>query len=334
MANVRYLTGFAGSAGCALITPRQKYLFTDFRYEIQAAREVRKYRVQIIGGELLAGVCRFVQKRRLKLGVLGYDGAAISQRNFTLLKKQLKGVRMADAAGAVEALRQVKTAAEIRRISRAAAIADQAMERFCRAQVSGRTELELAWKLEAAMREGGSGPLPFDVIVASGPHTAMPHAQPGKRRVREGDLLLVDMGASWQGYACDMTRTFGVGEMAPALVKIYETVREAQSLGVGAAVAGSTGAAVDGAARKHIEAAGFGARFRHSAGHGVGLETHELPSISPRSDTGLMAGMTITVEPGIYLEGHGGVRIEDTVLVGRRQASRMTSFPRSLRILR
>lgn len=333
-ANVRYLTGFTGSAGCALITPRQRYLFTDFRYETQAAREAGGFRVEIIAGELLAGVCRFAMDRRLKLGVLGYDAVHLSQRGFAAIKKQLKGVRMADAAGAVEALRQAKTAAEVRRIRKAAAIADRALTRLSRARVSGRSELELAWMLETSMREAGSGPLPFEVIVASGPHSAMPHARPGKRRLREGDLLLVDMGAEWQGYGCDISRTFAVGRLAPALEKIYEEVRKAQALGVEAAVAGRTGAEVDAAARRQIDAAGFGDRFRHAAGHGVGLETHEAPSISPLAGAGLTPGMVITVEPGIYLPGRGGVRIEDTVLVGSRKATRLTGFPRELRILR
>lgn len=333
-ANVRYLTGFTGSSGCVLVTPRQRFLFTDFRYETQAAREVSGFRVEIIAGNLLEGVGAFILRRRLKTGVLGYEGAALSQRDFSRLKRQLKGIRLLDAGAAVEELRQEKKPAEISRMRRAAAIADQALKRLGRSRVSGRSELEVAWMLEAAMREAGSEPLPFDVIVASGPQSALPHARPGRRIIRKGDLLMVDLGARWQGYVCDMTRTFAVGELAPPLRSVYDIVREAQERAVAAVLPGSLAATVDSAAREFIADAGFGDRFRHSTGHGVGLETHEGPSISPRSQTRLAPAMTITVEPAIYLKNRGGVRIEDTVLVGRRRPERLTTFPRELRFLR
>lgn len=334
LANVRYLTGFTGSAGCALITPRQRLFFTDFRYRTQAAREVRGFRMVITGGPALTGAADHVRRRRLKLGVLGYEAGHLTQAHFAALKKALKGVRLKDCGGAVERLRQVKDSTELAAVRRACRIADGALAQLMRRRLTGRSELEVSWMLEQAMREAGSGPLPFPVIVASGPRSAMPHAAPTRRAIRHGELVVIDMGASVGGYCSDITRTFATGKLPWRLAQVYEVVRQAQELALAAVRPGAACAAVDALARGRISEAGYGRQFGHALGHGVGLEAHEGPVLASRSRQRLATGMTVTVEPGIYLEGRGGVRIEDTVLVGARGPRPLTVTTRELTYLR
>ncbi|MBI5870664.1 MAG: aminopeptidase P family protein [Actinobacteria bacterium] len=328
--NVRYLTGFSGSSGCALLTPRRKYLFTDFRYEAQAAKEVRGFDVRIVRGGALDGCCRFIVSRKLKTGMVGFDGAHIGLRDHQLVKKLLKGRPLCDAAGEVEKMRLVKSRAELGKLRRAAKIADAAYARLVRSKVLGRTEREVAWMLESFMRQAGSGPMPFDIIVASGPRSAMPHGVATGRVIRPGELVVIDMGASVDGYCSDATRTFATGPLPEKLAGIYETVLTAQQLAMDGMKAGTACSEADRLAREHIAAAGYGDAFGHSLGHGVGLEPHERPVLSGLSRERLAAGMTVTVEPGIYLERLGGVRIEDTVLVGSRGVRPLTEFPREL----
>ena len=328
--NVRYLTGYKGSSGCALITPRRRYFFTDFRYREQARREVRDFDVRITPGPALDGCCRYISARRLKTGTIGYDGAHLTLRQHQLMKKLLKGMSFADAAGAVEKMREVKTRSEILKMRRACMIADAAYKRLVRSRVVGRTEKEVAWRLESAMRNHGSGPMPFEIIVVSGPRSAMPHGAAGERVIREGELVVIDMGASVDGYCSDVTRTFATGPLPSKLAEIYRTVQEAQHRAFEGTIAGAAAAGVDALARDYIDAAGYGAAFGHSLGHGVGLEGHEGPVLSRGSKAVLEPGMVVTVEPGIYLEGLGGVRIEDTVLVTAGGPEALTKFPRAL----
>lgn len=337
LTNVRYLTGFTGSSGCAIITQRgRRIFFTDFRYRDQAAREVKGFEVEIVPGAALAGACAAVARRRLKLGITGFEAAYLSHQEYLMVRKLLKGTgaRLREAGGSVEAQREVKSGKEISRIKKACAIADHAMRKLCRTKVTGRSELEVAWLLEATMRQAGSGPLPFEVIVASGPRSAMPHGAPTTRMIGPAELVVVDLGASVDGYCSDMTRTFATGHLSARQEKIYRVVSEAQELAFSQAAAGVSCAELDALARGHITEAGFGEAFGHSLGHGVGLEAHEGPVLAPRSAEILAAGMTVTIEPGIYLPRTGGVRIEDTVLVGARKARRLTCFPRDLTLLR
>ncbi len=332
--NVRYLTGFTGSSGCALITPRQKLFFTDFRYRQQACLEVKGFGVRITPGAALEGACRYATGRGLRLGVLGYDGAHLRHGEYLLLRRLLRGVKMKNAAGAVEEMRMVKQKSEIRRVGEACRLVDDAYRRLARSRVVGRPEKEVAWMLEKWLREAGSGPLPFGIIVASGPRAAMPHGAAGDRVIRKGEVVVVDMGASVDGYASDATRTFATGRLPRRLSQIYGLVREAQESAVAGCLAGAAGAAVDALARDHIAAAGHGDEFGHALGHGVGLEAHESPVLSKRSHDKLKAGMVITIEPGVYVEGLGGVRIEDTVLVTARGPERLTGFSRKIEYLK
>ncbi len=332
--NVRYLTGFSGSSGCALITPRRRFFFTDFRYRAQAAVEVEGFDVRITKGQALDGCCRHITARRVGTGVIGYDGAHMSLREYRLMRRLLKGHRFFDAAGEIEKRRLVKSRTEAAHLRRAAALADAAYARLVRSRVVGKTERDVAWMLEATMLRAGSGPLPFEIIVASGPRSAMPHGVAGNRVIGPGELVIVDLGASVGGYCSDATRTFATGPLPGKLAQIYRVVYEAQQLALDGIVDGVACAEADALARGHIAAAGYGGAFGHSLGHGVGLEPHEAPVLAGRSKEILRTGMAVTVEPGVYLEGVGGVRIEDTVLVGARAATRLTRFPRELMLLR
>ncbi len=332
MPNVRYLTGFTGSSGCALITRRRRYFFTDFRYRDQAAKEVKGFEVDMVKGGLLPSVCRFIRSRRLKMERLGVDYRRLSHSSFLSLKKGLKGtgVRLADAGGVVEARRRIKSRAETAKLRKASAIADAALKRLMRRKVTGMSERQVAWLLESFMRQAGSGPMPFDIIVASGPRSAMPHGVAVDRVIGEGELVVIDMGASVDGYCCDITRTFATGALSARQERIYRTVKEAQALALAAAKPGVACSEVDRAARDHIAAAGFGEAFGHSLGHGVGLEPHEGPVLAPASKDTLEPGMVVTIEPGIYT-GRTGVRIEDTVMIGEKKGgSPLTGFSRSL----
>jgi len=332
--NVRYLTGFTGSSGCVLTTPTRRLFFTDFRYRAQAAREVKGFDVRIVPGSAIEGCCRHITARNLKTGVIGYEGARMSLAAYKLMRRLLKGFRFHDASGAVEKLRAVKKGREITHLRQAAAITDAAYRKLSRSKVIGRTEKEIGWTLECFMRQSGSGQMPFEIIVASGPRSAHPHGVASDRVIREGELLMIDMGASVGGYCADATRTFATGPLRPRLKEIYKTVFEAQQLAMDGVADGAGCAAVDALAREHINAAGYGEHFGHALGHGVGLEAHEAPVLSSRSREVLISGMTVTVEPGIYVERVGGVRIEDTVLVRRGKSTPLTTFPRELHILR
>lgn len=332
--NIRYLTGFTGSSGCVLLTPRLRLFFTDFRYETQAAREVRGFGVRVVSGGLLEGACHHINTRSIKTGILGFEGDYLGYRQHLLLRRLLKGTRLKDAGGTVEALRLRKSRPEVHRIGRAAAIADAALAKLRRSRVVGKSERAVAAFLEHALRTAGSEKLPFDVIVASGPRSAMPHGVSTNRIIRKGELLLVDLGARIDGMCCDMTRTFATGRISARLRNAYRTVSEAQRRALAAVSPGVSCREIDLKARKHIADAGFGDAFGHSLGHGIGLEPHEAPVLSPRSEDVLAYGMVITVEPGIYLKGAGGIRIEDTLMAGRNGPVLLTGFPRQLITLR
>lgn len=331
--NVRYLTGFTGSSGCVLITPRQSLFFTDFRYRQQADSEVRSFNTRIVRGAPAVGAVDHALRHRVRLGVLGYEGAFLSQHAYADLKRRLKGVRLKDASGTVELRREVKSRREIDLIRQASALTDAALKKLRRSRITGRTEKEVAWMLERWLRESGSEALPFPIIVASGTRSAMPHGAPSSRVIRRNELVVIDMGARVDGFGSDVTRTFATGKLSRNQSRIYATVREAQERALAAVAPGVSCAFVDDVARGYIAAAGHGDGFGHSLGHGVGLEPHEGPLLAPRSQGILASGMVVTIEPGIYVERIGGVRIEDTIVVGAAGAERLTVFPRELQVL-
>lgn len=334
MPNIRYLTGFTGSSASILVTKRLRLFFTDFRYSQQASQQVRDFEVRVVNGSPLTGAARYAVARRVKIEVLGVEEGNVSRKDFLELRRCLPGIKTRDASGTVERLRQIKSKREVGFIRRAADIGDMALTRMMKSRVTGRSEREVAWMLESWMREAGSDPLPFDIIVASGRRSSQPHGIATEKVIRPDELVVIDLGAAVNGYCSDITRTFTTGTPGRVQEKIFEAVSRAQKESMAVIAPGESCAAVDAVARDTINAAGYGEYFGHSLGHGVGLEPHEAPSLSPRSTERLAAGMVVTVEPGIYKDRVGGVRIEDTVVVDSTGAKRLTTFPRGLRRLR
>ncbi|OGL65979.1 MAG: hypothetical protein A3J27_16175 [Candidatus Tectomicrobia bacterium RIFCSPLOWO2_12_FULL_69_37] len=311
--NVRYLTGFTGSAGACLVTPGSAVFITDFRYRAQAAREVgRPFRYGEHRGAL-AGLSE--EARRLRLKRLAFEENHLSYGDFRRLRKLARGLKLSPASPLIEELRQRKEAPEVRLLRRGAKLNGRALAQALRAVRPGVREREIALALEAAMRDlGASGPS-FTTIVASGPRSALPHGVASDRKVRRGDLITIDYGAVVEGYHADTTRVVSLGKPSRKWREIYRIVLEAQMAAVEAVAPGVPAAEVDAAARRIIEKAGYAKAFGHGTGHGVGLEIHEGPRVAPGSRDILEPGMVVTVEPGIYLPGWGGVRIEDMVLV-------------------
>jgi len=315
--NRRYLSGFDGTAGYLLITAQEAILATDFRYTEQAAREAPGFEILRITNNIADWFPGLVRDAGIKR--LGFEAADVTfnlhrQLSNALTKKKVTA-RLVPVNGLVESLRVVKEPGEIELIRKAAAITDAAYEYVESTIKAGMTEKQVAWELEKSLRENGSQALPFEIIVASGPQAALPHAKPSGRVIKEGEPVVIDMGAKYGGYASDLTRTICVGAPDDTFKKVYHTVLDAQTAAMSIINAGMTGQQADSAAREIIEKAGYGEAFGHSLGHGVGLAAHELPRLGPDSDETLTEGMVFTVEPGIYLSGWGGVRIEDTVVM-------------------
>lgn len=332
MENRRYLSGFDGTAGYLLITEKKAVLATDFRYTEQAASEAPDFKILRIAGnidEWFPGLMSDSSTKRL-----GFEAGDVTvnfhrQMNDALKKKNIP-VKMVPVNGLVESLRAVKEPGEIELIRKAVAITDAAFE-FVEATIkAGMTEKQVAWELEKSMRENGSQALPFEIIVASGPQAALPHAKPSDRVINDGEPVLIDMGARYEGYASDLSRTICVGAPDDTFRKIYRTVLDAQTAAMSIINTDITGHRADSAAREIIEKAGYGKAFGHSLGHGVGMAAHELPRLGPGSEEILAEGMVFTVEPGIYLSGWGGVRIEDTVVMERGKV-RVLSQARKVR---
>jgi Xaa-Pro aminopeptidase len=313
-ANVRYLTGFSGSAAQLLVASERSVLITDFRYRDQAAAE--------IGGDAEVKVERWNLWEGLRNAVAGVGAGrvAIDRNRITLSDldeaEQLAGVEWVRARSPVEGLRSSKEPDEIAAIREAARLAAEAFQAILATVVPGRTEMDIATDLEAALRRRGSEWHPFQPIVASGPRSALPHATASTRVVERGDWLILDFGAKISGYCSDLTRTVVVGAKATARQReVYEAVRRAQARAAAGIRASMTGKDADSLARDLLAREGFGEAFGHSLGHGIGLEVHESPRLSQRNLDPLPVGSVVTLEPGVYLEGWGGVRIEDDVVL-------------------
>lgn len=327
--HIRYLVGFSGSDGALLITARDVVLLVDGRYTTQARREtaveVVEYRDQIEG---IAQAVLRAQARKL-----GFDAAAISYDRYQKLKSKLEATDLIPLTPELESLRSVKDETEIALIRRAAAIASAAYESTLDSVRSGLEERVLALQLDYNMRMEGAEAPAFETIFASGPNAALPHAKPGTRKLAPGDLVVVDYGATFMGYRSDETCTFALGEINSDQKAIYAVVKEAHDIGLEKIRAGIPCKEVDAAVRDHIEKNGFGPFFGHGTGHGVGLEVHEPPGLGNRSDFVLETGMVVTVEPGIYIPGKWGVRIEDLVVVREDGCEILSRVPKDLRTL-
>jgi Xaa-Pro aminopeptidase len=304
--NVRYLVGFASSNAALLVEPDCVRLFSDFRYA-EAGRAVEGVEFVETKRSLVVALAELLDGR------IGFEADAVSYTSWETLTGG--GLDLVPRRGLVEALRAVKDDQELDAIRRAGKITSEAYERFAEESLIGRTERDLAWRLDEFFHELGADAPAFETIVASGPNSAKPHARPSDRTVGAGETVVVDAGAMVDGYCADCTRTFATGSLPDELRSAYTTCLEGQLAGLEAVRAGVTGVEADAAAREKIEAAGLGDKFGHGLGHGVGLEVHEAPRLSRESTDTLAAGNVVTVEPGVYLEGLGGIRIEDLVIV-------------------
>lgn len=333
LANGRWLTGFSGSAMIVVLTSDDLLVITDGRYATQAPAELEAAGVdgRVVIANRGADQREAAAEAVAGLGRIALEADHISWSRFrTFAGEWFAGAELLPATGVVEKLRRVKSSEEIARMSAAAAVADGALAETLPRLAERPTEGEIAAELDHLMRRGGASGSAFDTIVAAGPNSALPHARPGPRRIEPGDLVVIDFGAIVDGYRSDMTRTVCVGEPRPPGRRVYEVVREAQRVGTETVTAGVACADVDAACREIISEAGWGEAFMHGTGHGVGLDIHEAPSVSSRSSETLAAGEVVTVEPGIYLAGDGGVRIEDTVVVTDDGCVRLTRSPKTL----
>ena len=321
--NIFYLSGFTGTSANLFLTQSQAFLLTDSRYYIQARSQCPLFQVVEISG----AVAKLVQEQGVK--TLGYE-STMSVSAFQRLKNSAPEAELVDFTQELTQLRAVKSAEEIACSRKAAEICDAAFEDILNIVKPGITERELALELEFNVRRRGASGMSFDTIIASGPRSAMPHAEPSDAQVKEREFLLFDFGAVYEGYCSDMTRTVIVGEPNERQLFIYDTVLRAQEVAVSALRAGRVCSDVDRVARDIIAEAGYGETFGHGLGHSVGIQIHEDPRLSPSCHTILKENMLITVEPGIYVEGFGGVRIEDLAVVGAEGAEILTKTGKKL----
>ncbi|MBN2284527.1 MAG: aminopeptidase P family protein [Deltaproteobacteria bacterium] len=330
MPNIRYLTGFTGSEGALLVTGGAVVLLVDGRYTTQAREEVTSCGIREFS-DPVAGITDAVRKERLSS--LGFEATVLSYDTYRRLAENLNGVRLHPLSGEPAAIRSRKDSGEVTAMKRAAAIAASSLTGIIDMIRPGAVERDIAFALESAMRDEGSEKPAFETIVASGEHAAMPHARPGSRKIEKGDFVVIDYGAVSDGYNSDETCTFMVGEPTTRQRKVYRIVKEAHDRAIEAVKAGASCSEIDGRARSVIEKAGYGGYFSHGTGHGVGLEVHEPPRVSSRSTEVLETGMVVTVEPGIYIPGTFGIRIEDMVLVGESGGEILTKMPKELTVL-
>jgi Xaa-Pro aminopeptidase len=328
--NRRYLTGFTGSWGMAVLASAELVLITDGRYVEQAAAEAPGSRIVRHGADPLPAVKEVVQN-------LGATRIGFEKENMTVgmhqrLQTALEGVTLVPTEGLVEGVRMIKERGELDLIRQAAAMTDAVLADCLHLIRPGATEREVAIALEFEMKRRGAGPA-FEIIVVSGPRSSLPHGRPSSRAMATGDLVTVDLGVQYQGYCSDLTRTFAIGHADARQREVYAVVLAAQTAALEGLRPGMTGKEADGLARSIIEQRGYGEQFGHGLGHGVGLAIHEGPRMSLTGDAPLPEGCVVTLEPGVYLPGWGGVRIEDLVILRSDGAERLSNSPRELKIL-
>jgi Xaa-Pro aminopeptidase len=330
--NVRYLTGFTGSAAMLLVGGDGMVFTTDGRYRTQSAEQLADAGVDatIVVGATIAGQREALADALASGARVGLEAHAVTWSQQRAFAEALDGRALVPTEGLVEQLRRVKEPGEVARIHAACQIADDALAGMLPRLSDGVTEREFALELEVEMRTRGASGNSFDPIVASGPNAAKPHARPSTRRVEPQELVVIDFGCIVDGYCSDMTRTVSVGDPGPDARRLWDVVRESQWAGREAVHAGADCAEVDRACRDVIAAAGWGDAFVHGTGHGVGLEIHEAPRVAASARDTLEPGSVVTVEPGVYLPGVGGVRIEDTVVVTAAGSDPLTAFPKEL----
>ncbi|GAA2899689.1 Xaa-Pro peptidase family protein [Enterococcus pseudoavium] len=329
-ANLRYLTNFTGTAGMAFITLDQAFFITDFRYTEQASEQVQGMTILQHQGDIVGEIIKLMDKE--SVNVLGFEDAFMTYAEYSIFEEVIDA-ELAPASGLIEKLREQKDEGEIAIIQKACAIADEGFEHVLKMIRPGMTEIEVANQLDFFMRSLGATGTSFDTIVASGARSALPHGVASEKMIEQGELITLDFGCVYQGYVSDITRTFAIGDPGQQLKDIYQIVLAAQQKVLEVAQAGVTGTQLDAVARDLITEAGYGEAFGHSTGHGIGLEIHEGPNVSRSNEVRLMTGNVITDEPGIYLAGLGGVRIEDDLVILAEGNRVLTHSPKELIIL-
>lgn len=328
--NRRYLTGFTGTAGVVFISQKSAKLITDFRYIEQAGKQVQGFEIVEHKGTVIEEVAK--QAQEMKSKKLGFEQEYLTFAAYKAYEKEVQ-TELVPISGIIENLRLIKTPAEIKILKEAADVADRAFTHILNFIRPGITELAVSNELEFFMRKEGATSSSFDTIVASGKRSALPHGVATDKVIETGDLVTLDYGAYYNGYVSDITRTVAVGQPSEELVKIYDIVLEAQLRGMAGIKPGMTGKEADALTRTFINEKGYGEYFGHSTGHGIGLEIHEGPALSIKSDLILQPGMAVTVEPGIYVPGVGGVRIEDDTMITLAGNEALTHSKKELIIL-
>lgn len=329
-ANLRYLTNFTGTAGLAVITLDKAFFLTDFRYTEQASEQVQAMTITQHQGDVVSEIVKLVESEGIS--ALGFEDAFLTYSEYSVFEEVIDA-ELAPASGLIESLREQKDDGEIAIIEKACAIADEGFDHVLKMIRPGMTEIEVANQLDFYMRSLGATGTSFDTIVASGLRSALPHGVASEKMIEQGDLITLDFGCVYQGYVSDITRTFAIGDPGQQLKDIYQVVLAAQQKVLEVAQAGVTGAQLDAVARDVITDAGYGEAFGHSTGHGIGMEIHEGPNISRSNDVPLKVGNVVTDEPGIYLAGLGGVRIEDDLVILAEGNRVLTQSPKELIIL-
>ena len=319
----RYLSGFTGSDSHLLVTKNKAYLLTDGRYLVAARKEAPDCAILDVAKQRLSELLKKILPKTGKRVIL-IDGSVTYFSLVEKIKEKIPNVKIENVDGLLKELRRVKTSAEIALLKKAADISCTAFEKLLPFIKAGVTEKWLARKLTDLLLDCGAEGISFEPIVASGKNAALPHAKPTDKKLARGELVIIDFGATYKGYISDMTRTVAVGKISPRLMRIYETVKESQEKGCETVRAGVPARTVDSACREVLNKVGFAKYFSYATGHGIGMEVHELPIISPKQERKLEAGEVITCEPGVHIKGLGGVRIEDSLVVTKRGVINLT----------
>jgi Xaa-Pro aminopeptidase len=327
--NIRYLTGFSGSDGVLIISPEKTILLVDGRYITQAAIDAPHVPVMEYKDKI-SGICQAAKE--LDLNYIGFEAASLNVEMYNLLRENICDERLIPLADELKWLRACKDESEVIIMKKAACIAASAMEKLMKEIKTGWTEKDAAWQLELHAHEAGADQLAFDIIVAAGENSALPHAKPTNRKIRKGDLVVIDFGVKYQGYCSDETCTIAFGELTDKQKNAYEAVKQAHDRSIDDIREGVAARVIDDRVRD-ILGDKYCHYFVHGTGHGVGLEVHETPRLAPASKDILESGMVVTVEPGIYIPGHWGIRIEDTVLVKENSCEIFTKMNKELIII-
>lgn len=328
--NRTYISGFTGTAGLVLITLDKQIFLTDFRYMEQAAKQAVGFEVIEHKQSMIKKLAEIIEQ--LDLNQVGFEEDDLTYQMYQAYEKEIN-VKLIPTAGILAEIRMIKTPDELKIMEEAAVISDQAYEHILSFVKPGMTEIEVSNELEFFMRKKGATSSSFDIIVASGERSALPHGVATDKKIQTGELVTLDFGALYKGYCSDMTRTFAVGEISDELRKIYDTVLEAHMRGIKGTKAGMTGKEADSLTRDHIKAEGYGEYFGHGTGHGLGMEVHEGPRLSPTGEVVLKENMVVTVEPGIYVPGVGGCRIEDDIVITKDGNRSLNKAPKQLIIV-